>query len=115
MTKDQCVEIAIYSAELVLHIFEKEYPNDDRPRKAIEAAREYLKLKTSAAAYAADAAYAAYAAYAADSAYAASAAARVADAAARAASYAASYAARAAKEIQIKIIKEAVRILEVIK
>lgn len=26
-------------AESVLHIFEKKYPNDDRPRKAIEAGR----------------------------------------------------------------------------
>ncbi len=28
-------------AEHVLHIFELEYPNDDRPRKAIAAARDY--------------------------------------------------------------------------
>jgi len=28
-------------AELVLPIFEKEYPKDDRPRKAIEAARAF--------------------------------------------------------------------------
>ena len=37
-------EIRLFAAdcaELVLHIFEKEYPNDDRPRKAIQAARDY--------------------------------------------------------------------------
>ena len=28
-------------AEHVIHLFEREYPNDDRPRKAIEAARAY--------------------------------------------------------------------------
>ena len=28
-------------AEMVLPIFEKDYPNDDRPRKAIQAARDY--------------------------------------------------------------------------
>jgi hypothetical protein len=28
-------------AEMVLPIFEKDYPDDDRPRKAIQAARDY--------------------------------------------------------------------------
>ncbi len=63
---------AIYWAEAVLHIFEEKYPDDNRPRKAIEAAKEYLRHPTEenkqaadAAAYAADAADAAYAAYAA--------------------------------------------------
>ena len=28
-------------AESVLHIYEEQYPNDDRPRKAIQAARDY--------------------------------------------------------------------------
>ena len=28
-------------AEMVLPIFEKDYPNDDRPRKAIQAVRDY--------------------------------------------------------------------------
>ena len=40
------VLIACECAELVLPIFEKEYPKDDRPRKAIEAARAYA-LKPS--------------------------------------------------------------------
>ena len=47
-------------AESVLHLFEKRYPNDSRPRKAIEAAR--ATAYATAAAYAADAAYAAAAA-----------------------------------------------------
>lgn len=62
---------AIYSAELVLHIFEKEYPEDNRPRKAIEATKTWLKNPTEknkmAAHHAADAAT--DAAYAADAAY----------------------------------------------
>lgn len=37
---------AIYSAEQVIDIFEKEHPNDDRPRKAIEAAKKALKSNT---------------------------------------------------------------------
>jgi len=43
MTKKQCVQYSIFAAELVLHNFEKNQPNDDRPRKAIEAAKAYLK------------------------------------------------------------------------
>jgi hypothetical protein len=37
-------EIRLFAAdcaESVLHIYEKQYPNDDRPRKAIQAARDY--------------------------------------------------------------------------
>ena len=41
--KKDSVELAIYAAELVIDIYEKEYPSDDRPRKAIEAAKTYLK------------------------------------------------------------------------
>ena len=61
-------------ARLVLPIFEEKYPEDDRPRKAIEAAEAFalgrigkdeLEKAADAAAYAADAADAAYAAYAA--------------------------------------------------
>ena len=37
------VLIACECAELVLPIFEKAYPKDDRPRKAIEAARAYAQ------------------------------------------------------------------------
>ena len=70
LNKKQSVTLAIFAAESVLHIFEKKHPNDGRPRKAIEAAKAYLKnpsAKTKKAAnYAASAAYAAYAANAAD-------------------------------------------------
>ena len=87
-TKLDSVAMAIYAAELVIGEHEKKYPDDKRPRQAIEAAKAWLNDPTeenrqaasaaSAAAYAAcdaacDAAYdAAYAAAAA--AYAASAA-----------------------------------------
>ena len=36
------VQYAIYCAEQVIDIFEKEYPEDNRPRKAIEATKNYL-------------------------------------------------------------------------
>ena len=38
-------EFACRCAEDVLHVFEKKYPNDDRPRKAIEAKRRYVEGK----------------------------------------------------------------------
>jgi len=41
-TKEDSVKLAIFSAELVIDIFENKYPTDDRPRKAIEAAKAYL-------------------------------------------------------------------------
>jgi len=44
--KEDSVALAIYSAELVLKNFEKVYPNDKRPREAIEAAKRYLKELT---------------------------------------------------------------------
>lgn len=80
-------EIRLFAAdcaESVLHIFEKEHPNDDRPRKAIRAARDYangfissqeLKAAWDAAWAARDAAW--------DAAWAAKAAARAAAWAAR--------------------------------
>ena len=86
------VRFAILCSEEVLPIFEAEFPEDCRPREAIEAAKSYLKNPTAARAAtvrAADAAtYAARAADAAD-------VARAADAAA-AAAYVANAAARAA-------------------
>ena len=90
--------IAADFAESVLHIFEGKFPSDDRPRKAIEAARGRDKRKAAeaaSAAHAADAADAAHAAHAADAADAARAAAYAARAAAKAAR-AAAYAAHAA-------------------
>ena len=102
------VQFAVLCAESVLHIYENQYPDDNRPRKAIEAAQNYLKKPSNAAAkaanaaanaasYAAKAAYEAYAAYAAGNAaaYAAKAAyeAYEAYAAGNAAAYAAGNAA----------------------
>ena len=95
MTQKQRVAWAIYSAEQVLHIFEDKHPDDNRPRKAIEAAKAWLKDPSADAVYAAayaDADAAAYAANAAaNAAYAAYAAANAAHAAAYAA---AAYAAK---------------------
>ena len=70
------VLIAADMAESVLKYFTAKYPNDDRPAKAIQAARDFAagRISQQDAANAADAAYAAYAAYAADAAYAANAA-----------------------------------------
>ena len=63
LDRHQSVEFARYCAELVLPIFERGFPDDDRPREAIAARAEY-----AAPACAADraAAYAARAAAAAD-------------------------------------------------
>ena len=105
-TKDVNLDTAIFVAELVIDIFEKEFPEDKRPRNAIESARKYLSHKDATAYDAVRvAARAAYvAAY--DGAYdetrvAAYAAAYAARAAARVAAYdetrAAAYAARVAR------------------
>lgn len=54
---------AVFAARLALPVFESEYPNDDRPRKAIEAAEDVIKRNTAEnrekARLAADAAWAA--------------------------------------------------------
>ena len=93
------VKLAVYCAELSICIFERKYPNDNHPRLAIEAAKEWCEYPTeekkqkcadAAAVYAPYAHYAAYAttaatyaAYAvADTAYATYAAYAVADTAA---------------------------------
>ena len=122
MKKMQRVEYAIFAARQVLHIFEEKYPGDNSPRLAIEAAEKYLKSPTrknkaaAADAYAAAAdAYAAAAAYAADAAaYAAYAAAAdayaAADAADAADADAAAY-ATARKQMQIKILKNGLKII----
>jgi len=111
------IQFAILCAEKVLHYYTKKYPNDDRPQKAIDAAKECLKTGYAAyAAYdAAAAAYAAYAAYddaaaaaAADAAHAAVFAAAAADAA-HAAVFAADAAAYDVKKIDFnEIAKQAV-------
>ena len=85
------VEWAIYCASLVLSIYEKEYPTDNRPRKAIEAAEKWLENPNEKNRIAAKAAAAAAwaAAGAAWASWATAAAAKAADAAAGAADTAA--------------------------
>lgn len=39
LNNKQKIKLAIFAAESVLHIFESEFPGDDRPRKAIDAAK----------------------------------------------------------------------------
>ena len=106
------VLFAVLCAESVLHLFEEKYPNDDRPRNAIEAARNYIGTNEYDAANAANAAnaadaaaYAAGAANATNAAYAAAYAAGAVNAAnaANAAAYAAVNAADAAYAAGIKI------------
>ena len=91
-TQQDCLKqrylICADMAESVLHLFVAAYPNDDRPAKAVKAARDAAegKITPEEANNADDAAYAAYAAaYAAYAAYAAVYAADAADAAAYAA------------------------------
>jgi len=128
MERKQYIQYAIFAAEQVIEIYEKQYPDDKRPRQAIEAARRCL-TDDSAAARAAcgaasdaawDAAWAARAASAAsDAAWAARAACGAASAASDAAwdaAWAASGAARAARaasgEMQKKILAYGMSLLE---
>ena len=90
LTKEQSVRISIGAAEAVIGIYAAKYPTDDRPQKAIAAAKAWL-VDPHAAAYAAAAADDAYDAYADAAANAAADAANAA--AAAAAAYAAAYAA----------------------
>jgi hypothetical protein len=97
MTRPQYLAYAIYAAEQVIDIYEKRNPCNDKPRKAIDAAKAVLandtkenRAATAAAATAAADAYAdAAAAYAATAAAAAAAAVYAAAAAAYAATAAA--------------------------
>ena len=61
MTHKQQIKYAIYAAKQVIDIYERKYPEDKRPRLAIEAAENYLKnpSATNADNAAAKAAYAA--------------------------------------------------------
>jgi hypothetical protein len=98
LDKPRLVTFAADCAEHVLPKFEDRYPDDKRPRQAIEAARAWVTCpspETRSAANAANAAAAYTAAYTAYTAYAAAYAANAAYAAANAAAYAA-YAANAA-------------------
>jgi hypothetical protein len=91
-TKRDSVELAVYAAELAIGIFEKQHPDDKRPRQAIEAARAWLEDPNTKTRAAASAAWAASDARAASDAARAASAARVASAV-----WAASDAARAAR------------------
>jgi len=99
-TKEDSVSLAVYAAELVIDIFEARYPDDKRPRQAIDAAKNWLKNQTEENARAAEAAGAAsamvFAAASAAAAWAAEVAAWAAGAAAGAAAWASGVAARAA-------------------
>jgi len=43
MNRKQRLAYAIFAAEQVISIYEKKYPNNDKPRKAIEAAKKVLR------------------------------------------------------------------------
>lgn len=74
LSHKDAVRYAVFAAEAVLEMFEEEYPNDNRPRRAIEAAKAWLQDQSEENKRAAYAAYAAYAAAdATDAAYAAAA------------------------------------------
>ena len=116
MTYDQSVSYAVFAAEQVIDIYEKKYPDDKRPREAIEAAKKCIGLKGDAAWAARAAGDAARAAG--DAAWAAGAAAwAAAGAAAWAAAGAAWAAAEAAgaaaqKQIQLKILEYGLSLLD---
>jgi len=59
MTRKQYLRYAVYAASQALHIYEEKHPNDDRPRKAIQAARRCVKNDTKENKAAAGAAWAA--------------------------------------------------------
>ena len=122
MTYEQYVKYACYAAKQVLHIYEKKYPDDKRPRDAINAALKCAKKPTkknmtSAAFYADAARVASYtdaaAARAADSAFFASFAAASASAASASASFTSFAATRAAsfatRALRIKILNFGLR------
>jgi hypothetical protein len=116
MTYRDYVSYAVYAAEQVIDIYEKRYPDDKRPRNAIEAAKKCIenpsKENKTEATYAAYAA--AFAANAAAYAAAACAAAFAAADAANAAAYAANAAADAAaarNKMKLKILKYGIKLL----
>jgi hypothetical protein len=123
ITDNDLHELACKFAENVLHVFETKYPNDKRPRLAIEAKRKFIKgeinkdklTAASAAAWEAAIDAARYAAWTVASAAARYAASAAASAAARyAARYAASAEARyaaSAAELEFQI-NETLKILK---
>ena len=134
LSRKDAVRYAVFASEQVIEIFEKIYPEDKRPRQAIDTTKAWLEDDTvetrnaasaaaasAAAAYAAsaaDAAYAAYAAYAVASAAAAVADA-TADAAADAAADATAYATAVAygtadAEMRIRILRYGVQLSQLL-
>ena len=121
LNKMKEVQYAVFAAKQVLSIFEKKYPKDNRPRKAIEAAEKHLKDSCNRTKITADAEAAAYvdaatydaaaATYAAAAAYAAEAAAKAA-AAETAAADAAAYATYARRKIQKTIINYGIQLIK---
>ena len=57
--KEDSVSLAIFAAELCIKNFEKSFPDDKRPREAIEAAKEWLKNPTETNRSAAESAWSA--------------------------------------------------------
>ncbi len=92
MTYKQYVSYAVFAAEQVLDIFENKYPDDKRPRKAIQAAKKCIKNPSKENKKAADVYAAAYA-----------------DA------YADAAAAAAKKKMQIKILEYGIKLLKTTK
>ena len=62
MSYRQYVSYAVFAAEQVIDLYEKEYPDNKRPREAIEAAKKCIKDPSGKNKVAAHAAYAADAA-----------------------------------------------------
>ena len=121
MNYKQRVQYAVFAAEQVIGIFEKEYPDDKRPRQAIEAAKKCIEnpskenKKAAADAYAAADAAASAAAAAAHAAAAAAAAAAAYAAYADAAAAAAAAAYAAADTMRIKILEYGIKLLKELK
>ena len=109
MKRNQYLSYSIYAAEQVIGIFEKEYPNDRRPRQAIDAAKAVLKRDTAENWAASEAAF--------EAASMASEAASMASwAASEAAFWAAFWASRASeaakKEMQLRILNYGMSLLK---
>ena len=99
MERTQYIQYAIFAAEQVIENYEKQYPDDNRPRLAIEAARRCLTDDSEAAASAAySAAYSAASAAYRAAAYSAASAAYSAAYSAASAAYSAAYSAASAAD-----------------
>jgi len=96
-SKEDSVNLAIFAAELVIDNFEKEYPKDDRPRKAIETAKEWLENKNDSAARSAASTAWSAAKSAESAAWSAASSARSATSAAKSAAWSAAWSAESAE------------------